>query len=265
MRIPLLFCLLGTLLVPGAYAAGVTFDGETEAEASVGAVVSFHIDVSDLAPGDDCGLALEVAGSGVPPMVEEQVPTGVQPTQRALRVLAPGTYVAQLDCRAAGGAHHVAFLTATSDDPPPPDPVDGACGAAHGTSVPAMPTGADACAAGNRDVIDTGEDSGLYEWACRGMDGGTDAYCMAVVETAPPPDPGEAASYTGNRSGWLSQTDTLDWDFPHAQSCVASGDWSGTKAPTGTYSVTRFLAGTRTYTLSCSNAAGLATRTVTLP
>ncbi|MCF6264732.1 MAG: hypothetical protein L3J24_14255, partial [Xanthomonadales bacterium] len=54
----------------------------------------------------------------------------------------------------------------------------------------------------------------------------------------------------------------LIWSASNATSCTASGAWSGTQALTGNLSVSP--ASTSTYTLSCADAQGTTTRSVTI-
>jgi len=58
---------------------------------------------------------------------------------------------------------------------------------------------------------------------------------------------------------------TLTWTSTHAQSCTATGDWSGTLPSTGSQSVTPTTLGIHNYGISCSNpgAAAQASQTVT--
>lgn len=258
--------LLSALLVtPALHAQGVSFDGNTQAQADIGQQLTFTIDTTDLPAGVHCALTMEIASSGQVPLAAEQVPAAAMPMTRTLTAKAAGMLVAQLDCRDAGGAHHVATLQIASDQPPSPDPTDGACGVAHGDTTDNIPTGTAACAAGDQQITDDGTDSGLFEWSCQGSEGGSDAYCMAVQEVAPPPHPSEGASFHGARSGFLAQTDTVSWDFPHAENCLAAGDWSGSQPASGTFSRDYFLGGQRSYQITCTNAAGAVTRTVALP
>ena len=59
-------------------------------------------------------------------------------------------------------------------------------------------------------------------------------------------------------------TFTLAWSSSGAQSCAASGSWSGSKAINGSQNISGFASGSRTYTLTCQNAAGSAAATVTV-
>jgi len=54
----------------------------------------------------------------------------------------------------------------------------------------------------------------------------------------------------------LGSSTTLTWSTIDATGCTASGGWSGTQAANGTATVTPTTAGTTTYTLQCTNAAG---------
>src|SRR5947209_14668289 len=46
---------------------------------------------------------------------------------------------------------------------------------------------------------------------------------------------------------------TLTWSSTHASACVASGDWSGTLAGSGSMQVTPTQLGAHVYTISCSD------------
>ncbi len=62
----------------------------------------------------------------------------------------------------------------------------------------------------------------------------------------------------------LSQQATLTWASPGADSCTASGNWSGTEQTSGDIVETPITAGTLTYTLTCSNSGGSTTSSVVL-
>lgn len=55
----------------------------------------------------------------------------------------------------------------------------------------------------------------------------------------------------------LGQSATLIWSSPTAASCTASGSWSNTIDVSGSVAVTPAAAGIYTYTLSCTDAAGV--------
>lgn len=59
--------------------------------------------------------------------------------------------------------------------------------------------------------------------------------------------------------------DYLKWNFPYATSCTASGDWSGSRQVSGSERLSNKLQQVkRTYTLTCQNGQGTATKTVIL-
>ncbi len=72
--------------------------------------------------------------------------------------------------------------------------------------------------------------------------------------SAPPPDP--AVTLSANPTSIPSGgTSVLTWSSTNANSCTASGGWSGTKATSGTQTVGPLTA-TQTYTLACSATGG---------
>jgi hypothetical protein len=54
----------------------------------------------------------------------------------------------------------------------------------------------------------------------------------------------------------LGSSATLTWTSIHATSCTASGGWSGTQTTSGSLVLKPTVAGTQTYTLTCTNAFG---------
>jgi hypothetical protein len=54
---------------------------------------------------------------------------------------------------------------------------------------------------------------------------------------------------------------TITWSSVNASGCTASGSWSGSLAASGSQMLTPGVAGTNTYTLACSNAAGTSAAT----
>ncbi len=76
---------------------------------------------------------------------------------------------------------------------------------------------------------------------------------LARIPPAPPTLKLAAASVASGSST------TITWSSLNATSCTASGSWSGTQAAKGTQTLTPMAAGTDTYSLTCSNAAGTST------
>lgn len=69
-----------------------------------------------------------------------------------------------------------------------------------------------------------------------------------------------AANPTSVTSGGSS---TLTWSSTNSTSCTASGGWSGSKATSGSQTLTN-LTTTATYTLTCTGAGGSAARSATI-
>src|SRR5262249_48881508 len=57
----------------------------------------------------------------------------------------------------------------------------------------------------------------------------------------------------------LGDSATLTWTASNADSCTASGDWSGNEPFSGNLKVTPTATGSLTYTLTCENNGGLNT------
>ena len=57
---------------------------------------------------------------------------------------------------------------------------------------------------------------------------------------------------------------TLSWTSTNADTCSASGNWSGSKSQTGSSNYSGITVGTFTYTLTCSNPIGSASDSVTV-
>jgi hypothetical protein len=76
----------------------------------------------------------------------------------------------------------------------------------------------------------------------------------AAMALLPPGAPTISASYTSVAAGTPV---TIEWSSFYATNCTASGSWSGVIAASGSQGVTPTTVGTDTYTLTCSNAAGI--------
>ena len=79
-----------------------------------------------------------------------------------------------------------------------------------------------------------------------------------------PPVPGATITLSiSDNQIYLGSSATISWSTSNATSCSASGSWSGSKALSGSETVTPETAGGKSYTLTCSNSAGTSTsRTV---
>ena len=83
--------------------------------------------------------------------------------------------------------------------------------------------------------------------------------------TPEPPVPGASITLSiSDDQIYLGNTVTLTWSTSNASSCTASGSWSGSKALSGSETITPDSEGQKSYTLTCSNSAGTSTsKTVT--
>ena len=79
----------------------------------------------------------------------------------------------------------------------------------------------------------------------------------------PPPAP-TVTMAAAPTSFTVGSSTTLTWSSTNADSCTASGGWSGTKATSGSAKQTPTASGTVTYTLTCSNASGSASKGATV-
>jgi hypothetical protein len=86
---------------------------------------------------------------------------------------------------------------------------------------------------------------------------------FATVPPSPPP-PSHVAIAVSPASVQPGQSATLSWSSFQADSCVASGDWSGAQQVNGTQNV--MLPGPKSlvFTLSCTGPGGTATQTASL-
>ena len=78
--------------------------------------------------------------------------------------------------------------------------------------------------------------------------------------TPEPPVPGASITLSiSDDQIYLGNTVTLTWSTSNASSCTASGSWSGSKALSGSETITPDSEGQKSYTLTCSNSAGTST------
>jgi hypothetical protein len=100
---------------------------------------------------------------------------------------------------------------------------------------------------------------GSYEFRYFLNDGYIKAAMSNTVQVAPAPTLTLSANPASINAG---QSSTLTWSSTNATSCTASGGWTGTKAISGTQSVSPNT--TTTYTLTCTGAGGSASQSATV-
>lgn len=81
-----------------------------------------------------------------------------------------------------------------------------------------------------------------------------------TITVAAPPSVTLSANPTSVQSGGSS---TLTWSSSNASGCTASGDWSGSKATSGSQTITS-LTSDSTFTLVCTGTGGSTTRSTTV-
>lgn len=97
-----------------------------------------------------------------------------------------------------------------------------------------------------------------------GGPGGSAGQSITVTVDAPPLPPAPTVSLSANPSSIpYDGSSTLNWSSTNATSCVASGDWSGNKAISGS-KVKNNLTATSTFILTCSGDGGSAGQSVTV-
>jgi hypothetical protein len=104
---------------------------------------------------------------------------------------------------------------------------------------------------------------------CTGAGGSVSRSATVTITTPTPPPPPPPAgaptvSITANPTSVASGgSSTLTWLSTNATSCTASGGWSGSKAISGTQSMTNLTAN-RTFTLACTGSGGTTSASATV-
>jgi hypothetical protein len=98
-----------------------------------------------------------------------------------------------------------------------------------------------------------------YTLTCNGVASST----SVVVANAPTPMPTVSLSLAP-ASVAAGQASMLTWSTTNATACVASGAWAGNQATSGSLAVTQVVAGTYTYSLTCTGPGGSASGSATL-
>ncbi|MBI4359253.1 MAG: hypothetical protein HY577_01595 [Candidatus Nealsonbacteria bacterium] len=105
--------------------------------------------------------------------------------------------------------------------------------------------------------------SATYTITCTGAGGtASDSVTVNVQNPAPTVDI-KANGSDGPVTIGYNTAATLSWTSTNATSCTAAGDWSGSKAISGSES-TGNLTSSKTYTITCSGTGGTAADTVTV-
>lgn len=182
-----------------------------------------------------------------------------------------GTYT--LTCTGAGGsASQNATISVTSPAPTVTISASPASVAYNGSSTLTWSsTNATACTASGAWNVPTATSGSQvlnlltatsnYTLTCSGA-GGSVNQTVTITVAPPPPVPTVTLS-ASSLSVAYNGSSTLTWSSTDATACSASGGWSGNKTMAGTQLFSP-LTSTATYTLSCSNVSGSASKVVTV-
>lgn len=115
---------------------------------------------------------------------------------------------------------------------------------------------------GPRTVTPTATGVSTYTLTCEGPGGVATASVDVTVGAAV--NPTITMNVTPSTIAAGAAGAVLNWSTTGAQSCTASGAWSGSQALTGSISVSNAQAGTYTYSLNCTGPGGSATASASL-
>ena len=108
--------------------------------------------------------------------------------------------------------------------------------------------------------IDNLQQNSLFILDCRGAGGSVRQTVTVNVQPPVPTEPSLSFSASQTSVAYNGSV-TLSWSSSDADSCTASGDWSGSKSVTGSESVSGLIADS-SFTLECSGAGGTISRQV---
>src|SRR5882672_1720483 len=114
--------------------------------------------------------------------------------------------------------------------------------------------------AGSQNVTQVSAGSYTYTVTCSGA-GGSTAKSATLTVQVPTPVVSIAVSPSSIST---DHSATLTWSASNANSCAASGGWSGPQSVTGSMTVGQPTAGSYPYTLSCSNGSQSASNSAVL-
>lgn len=113
---------------------------------------------------------------------------------------------------------------------------------------------------GSQSITPASTGTKTYGLTCSGAGGSTTTNIPVTVSGAAP----TVTIAVSPNSITTAQTATLSWTTTNATSCTASGAWSGSRATSGSLTVSSGTAGNYTYTLSCTGTEGTTVRSAIL-
>lgn len=145
--------------------------------------------------------------------------------------------------------------------------INGVCAAPpHLGNYLTPPTGT-LCTSGASSVVTSS--AGFWNWDCVGSGGGSTASCWATVAPPPPTPPTLDLTINGSNGPLsVSPGDPLNfsWSVSNANTCTASGKWSGSKTSSNGVHIETDSAVVPSgdYILTCENTDGPVSDTVTI-
>ncbi|HVW82570.1 MAG TPA: LamG-like jellyroll fold domain-containing protein [Candidatus Paceibacterota bacterium] len=168
-------------------------------------------------------------------------------------------------------ASEIAALALGSAPPPPTASLSAnpsSIAAGQSSTLTWSSTGADSCSgtgfstggavSGSASV--TPAQTTTYTVLCTGSNGSANAAATVTVSQAAAPTVTIAADPSQVSSGGSSK---VSWSSTDANSCIASGDWNGSKATSGSQTFNG-ITSPQTYTLTCTGAGGQASGSATV-
>ncbi len=114
---------------------------------------------------------------------------------------------------------------------------------------------------GTLTIIPSAAGSLSYSLSCTGAGGASNRAATLTVRTPVPPAVNISVSPSPIQA---NQTSTLTWSSTNANSCTASGDWSGTQATSGSQNFTPSANQNFSYSLTCAGYGGSTTNAAVL-
>jgi len=99
---------------------------------------------------------------------------------------------------------------------------------------------------------------------CNSVSYVSEIFCAKSSTVPTPPTPPTVTISADPSSVGFLKTTTLVWSSTSADSCVASGDWRGTKNTSGSEETSTFMFSNKTFNIACSGPGGSASDSVTV-
>jgi len=249
-------------------------------------VLSFSADSAQVAAGT--GVMLSWASDGAEQCRASGAWSGARPVEGAYQTEAlTQRSVFTLSCVGLGGSvtNNVAVDIA-ADESTPPAPLPTVTLSTSATAIDAgdsvelswASTGADSCSASNgwsggrsgsgSMIVGPLSTDATFTLTCSGAGGSASDSVVVSVNPPPNPEPEPTPAPTVNLTATPTTVEsgagsTLDWNTTSADSCEASGGWSGAREISGSVG-TGSLTTDTSFTLTCSGSGGSSSASVSV-